>query len=77
MYLKISTPINCSTVLLGHTTDFAEMVNSLLKKYPTTNIVATGFSLGGNLITKYLGEEMRPANVIGGVSICQGYDAVV
>lgn len=53
------------------------MVNSLLKKYPTTNIVATGFSLGGNLITKYLGEEMRPENVIGGVSICQGYDAVV
>uniref|UniRef100_A0A2M3ZDX9 Putative alpha/beta hydrolase n=1 Tax=Anopheles braziliensis TaxID=58242 RepID=A0A2M3ZDX9_9DIPT len=60
----------------GHTDDYAAMINSLLKKYPTTNVVSVGFSLGGNLISKYLGEAKRPSNIIGGVSICQGYNAV-
>jgi predicted alpha/beta-fold hydrolase len=55
------------------------MVNSLSKKYPSTLIISVGFSLGGNLITKYLGEKnvTKPANLIGGISICQGYDATV
>ena len=55
------------------------MVNSLVKKNPNAHIIAVGFSLGGNLITKYLGETAvpKPNNVIGGISICQGYDANV
>lgn len=55
------------------------MVASLVKKYPSTHIIAVGFSLGGNLVTKYLGEKnvVKPKNVIGGISICQGYDATV
>lgn len=54
------------------------MVAHLEKKYPTTHIVSVGFSLGGNLVTKYMGEDdtERPSNIIGGVSICQGYNAV-
>lgn len=54
------------------------MVENLHKKYPSTNIIAVGFSLGGNLITKYMGEKTitRPKTVIGGISICQGYNAV-
>ena len=32
--------------------------------------------MGGNLVTKYLGEpRVKPPNVIGGISVCQGYDA--
>jgi len=52
---------------------------SLVKKYPSTHIISVGFSLGGNLITKYLGETNipKPNNIIGGISICQGYDATV
>lgn len=63
---------------LGHTDDYEEMIANLHSKYPTSLIVAVGFSLGGNLITKYLGEEhkKKPMNVIGGVSVCQGYNAV-
>lgn len=67
----------------GHTEDYADMVANLARKFPTTRIVSVGFSLGGNLVTKYLGERdaapdavPRPGNVIGGVSICQGYNAV-
>jgi len=38
--------------------------------------VCIGFSMGGNLVTKYMGEpRVKPANVIGGISVCQGYDA--
>lgn len=54
------------------------MITSLVKKNPATQIVSLGFSMGGNLITKYLGEEhirKIPNNIIGGISICQGYDA--
>jgi len=63
----------------GHTTDYAEMVKNLVKRYPSTNIVSVGFSLGGNLITKYLGETdiRKPDNIIGGISICQGYNALL
>lgn len=53
------------------------MVNSLALKYPTTRIITVGFSLGGNIMCKYLGDlsTYKPPNIIGGISICQGYDA--
>ncbi|XP_037959898.1 abhydrolase domain-containing protein 2 [Teleopsis dalmanni] len=62
----------------GHTEDFAEMVTNLHKKYPLSNIVAVGFSLGGNLVTKYMGEtqKLKPNSIIGAISVCQGYNAV-
>lgn len=70
---------NNGSSFLGHTSDYAEMINNLVKKYPSTSIVAVGFSLGGNLITKYLGEldVCKPDHIIGGISICQGYNALV
>lgn len=53
------------------------MIENLLERYPNTKLILVGFSLGGNLIAKYLGEERkRPANIIGGISICQGYNAI-
>lgn len=62
----------------GHTDDFNSMLENLLEKYPNTRLVLVGFSLGGNLITKYLGEKQRKhtPNIIGGISICQGYNAI-
>lgn len=62
----------------GHTDDFNSMLENLLEKYPNTRLVLVGFSLGGNLITKYLGEKQRnhAPNIIGGISICQGYNAI-
>lgn len=62
----------------GHTGDYEAMVKHLEQKYTSTYIVAVGFSLGGNIVTKYMGEQegKMPRNVIGGISICQGYNAV-
>lgn len=66
-------------IFSGHTDDYVAMITNLVKKYPSTHIISVGFSLGGNLITKYLGETtvIKPSNVIGGISICQGYDATM
>lgn len=54
------------------------MVKHLEQKYPSSYFVAVGFSLGGNIVTKYMGEQEGkiPRNIIGGISICQGYNAV-
>lgn len=49
-----------------------------MAKHPSTKMVCVGFSLGGNLVTKYMGEvdRTRPKNIIGGISVCQGYNAI-
>ncbi|XP_076630121.1 abhydrolase domain-containing protein 2 [Colletes latitarsis] len=62
----------------GHTDDYNVMIQSLIEKHPNTKIICIGFSLGGNLVTKYLGERgtNKLPNIIGGISICQGYNAL-
>ncbi|OXU18709.1 hypothetical protein TSAR_001963, partial [Trichomalopsis sarcophagae] len=62
----------------GHTDDYHTMLKNLLEKHPSTKIVCIGFSLGGNLVTKYMGEQgtNKLSNIIGGISICQGYNAI-
>ncbi|GBP36828.1 Abhydrolase domain-containing protein 2 [Eumeta japonica] len=59
------------------TDDYAYMIDNLTERYPNTKLVLVGFSLGGNLISKYLSEDKkRPNSIIGGISICQGYNAI-
>ncbi|XP_012258444.2 abhydrolase domain-containing protein 2 [Athalia rosae] len=62
----------------GHTEDYHIMLQSLIEKHPSTQIVCVGFSLGGNLVTKYMGERSsnKLSSIIGGISICQGYNAI-
>ncbi|XP_015176335.1 PREDICTED: abhydrolase domain-containing protein 2 [Polistes dominula] len=62
----------------GHTDDYNTMLQNLVEQHPNTRIVCIGFSLGGNLVTKYLGErgQNKLSNIIGGISICQGYNAL-
>lgn len=61
----------------GNTDDYEAMIKHVVTKYPNTRIVCVGFSLGGNIITKYLGEDkIKPTSIIGGISICQGYCAL-
>lgn len=40
----------------GETTDVATIVNKLKEREPNTPIMAVGFSLGGNVLLKWLGE---------------------
>ena len=57
--------------LAGNTSDYDGMVNHLLRCYPTTKIICIGFSMGGNVVTKYLGEKKPLCQIIAGISACQ------
>ncbi|XP_060844311.1 abhydrolase domain-containing protein 2 [Rhopalosiphum padi] len=74
-----NVPVTASRIFTyGHTDDLHVMLCNLSEHYPNTKIIVIGYSMGGNLVTKYLGESRhnRPSSVIAGVSICQPYDAL-
>ena len=58
----------------GDTSDYDGMVHDIIKRHATTKIICIGYSLGGNIITKYLGERKSIPQIIAGISVCQGYD---
>ncbi|KAL4238314.1 Monoacylglycerol lipase abhd2 [Mactra antiquata] len=59
----------------GGTTEYGHMIDHLLQQYPETKILAAGFSMGGNIVTKYLGESIENQDkVLCGMSVCQGYE---
>jgi abhydrolase domain-containing protein 2 len=62
----------------GCTKDFHEMLVNLQENYFHSRMVLVGFSMGANIVTKYMGEKRTdmPKNIMGGISICQGYDAL-
>ncbi|XP_046334830.2 monoacylglycerol lipase ABHD2-like [Haliotis rufescens] len=59
----------------GSTQEFHHMVEDMRKIYPNSSFLAVGFSMGANIITKYLGEHPdHQKHFICGMSLCQGYD---
>ncbi|KFO76517.1 Abhydrolase domain-containing protein 2, partial [Cuculus canorus] len=61
----------------GCTWEFGAMVNYIKKTYPQTQLVVVGFSLGGNIVCKYVGEsQANQERVLCCVSVCQGYSAL-
>ncbi|XP_054633792.1 monoacylglycerol lipase ABHD2-like [Dunckerocampus dactyliophorus] len=61
----------------GCTWEFAAMVSAVKQAFPDTLMVVVGFSLGGNIVCKFLGEN--PSNqdrVLCCVSVCQGYNVL-
>ncbi len=52
------------------------MVDELKKLYPLSKMIALGFSMGANIVLKYLTEKKeRQADFLAAMSCCQGYDA--
>jgi len=72
-----TVPVTSPRIFMyGNTADYAAMIKDLVRRFPNSKVITVGFSMGGNLITKYLGEpRVKPSNVIAGLSVCQGYDA--
>ncbi|XP_029010569.1 monoacylglycerol lipase ABHD2 [Betta splendens] len=61
----------------GCTWEFAAMVNDVKQAFPHTRLVVVGFSLGGNIACKFLGESRRnQERVLCCISVCQGYSAL-
>lgn len=54
----------------GRTNDLEEIIDCILKKDQYQEIILVGFSLGGNLLLKYLGErEFIPSEIKKGIAI--------
>uniref|UniRef100_A0A8C8J2I9 Monoacylglycerol lipase ABHD2 n=1 Tax=Oncorhynchus tshawytscha TaxID=74940 RepID=A0A8C8J2I9_ONCTS len=61
----------------GCTWEFAAMVGSIKGAFPQTLLIVVGFSLGGNIVCKFLGENrINQERVLCCVSVCQGYSAL-
>lgn len=53
------------------------MVSYVRRVFPQTLLVVVGFSLGGNVVCKFLGEKTaNQERVLCCVSVCQGYSAL-
>ncbi|XP_060784089.1 monoacylglycerol lipase ABHD2 isoform X1 [Neoarius graeffei] len=60
----------------GCTWEFSAMVSYIRRTFPQTSLIVVGFSLGGNIVCKFLGEnQANQDKVLCCVSVCQGYCA--
>lgn len=58
----------------GDTGDLAFVVEHLRRRYPGRTVGAIGFSLGGSVILKYLGERGADSPVAAAATICVPFD---
>jgi uncharacterized protein len=75
-----SEPCTIGAYHLGFTTDLLQLVTTLHQRYPHQKIYLSGFSLGGNVVMKLLGELGDRAGdygIHGGVANCVPFDPVM
>ena len=61
--------------LSGGTDELSAIVDEIKVLFPETKLIGVGFSMGANMLLKYLGEKSsNQRNFIGAFSGCQGYD---
>ena len=54
----------------------AALFQDLLSQHPTSKFVAVGFSMGANIVVRFIGErEEWRKHFICAISVCQGYDS--
>jgi predicted alpha/beta-fold hydrolase len=64
---------------MGFTDDLKFLVEQLRERHPSAPIFLSGFSLGGNVICKYLGEmgtAAKDIGILGAAVACVPFDAV-
>ncbi|KAI8318905.1 AB-hydrolase YheT [Martensiomyces pterosporus] len=57
-----------------YTEDFRDIVKYIHSSYDQARLIGIGFSLGANLITKYLGEEGSKCLLSAGIAVCCPFD---
>ena len=75
--LRAAGPINAQCreqYFAGRTQDLRELFAALKAQFPAQDIVAVGYSLGGNMLLKYLGEEGETAVPVAAVSVSAALD---
>ncbi|KAJ2848719.1 hypothetical protein IWW36_003124 [Coemansia brasiliensis] len=58
----------------GLTDDLREFMEHIAKRMPQAQLIGIGFSLGANILTKYIGEEGSKCRFIAAASVCNPYD---
>lgn len=53
----------------GETGDLATVIRHLQSQHPDSNLAAVGYSLGGNVLLKYLGERGQASGLCGAVAV--------
>ncbi|KAG8071642.1 hypothetical protein GUJ93_ZPchr0006g41466 [Zizania palustris] len=59
------------------TGDIRQVVGHVLGRYPQSNVYAVGWSLGANILVRYLGEETDKCLLSGAVSLCNPFNLVI
>jgi predicted alpha/beta-fold hydrolase len=59
------------------TGDLRQVVDHVLGRFPQSNVYAVGWSLGANILVRYLGEETDKCVLSGAVSLCNPFDLVI
>ncbi|KAI3983326.1 hypothetical protein MKX01_013393 [Papaver californicum] len=59
------------------TGDTREVVKHVHTRYPNSKLYAVGWSLGANILVRYLGEEAENCLLSGGVSLCNPFNLVI
>ncbi|KZV45954.1 hypothetical protein F511_10644 [Dorcoceras hygrometricum] len=57
--------------------DITEVVEYVGNRYPKANLYAAGWSLGANILVRYVGQECLPCPLSGAVSLCNPFNLVV
>ncbi|XP_073155350.1 embryogenesis-associated protein EMB8 isoform X3 [Henckelia pumila] len=57
--------------------DINEVVEYVGNRYPKANLYAAGWSLGANILVRYLGQEFHPCPLSGAISLCNPFNLVV
>jgi len=58
------------------TTDIRATANHIKRKFPVAPLMAVGFSLGANILVKYLGEEEESTPFVAACSVANPFDFV-
>lgn len=67
----VSTPRFYSAEYTG---DLCQVVKHVSGRYPQSNLYAIGWSIGANILVRYLGQESYDCPLSGGVSLCNPFN---
>ncbi|KAL0016101.1 hypothetical protein SO802_003170 [Lithocarpus litseifolius] len=70
----VTTPQFYSASFIG---DMHEVVEHVSSRYPKANLYAVGWSLGANILVRYLGQESHSSPLSGAVSLCNPFNLVI
>ncbi|XP_043715201.1 embryogenesis-associated protein EMB8 [Telopea speciosissima] len=57
--------------------DLREVIKHVADRYPMANLYAVGWSLGANILVRYLGQESNSCPLSGAVSLCNPFNLVI